>query len=382
MANENGHIYAPVSTDDVASVLGMASHDVATLCMSDNINQASLIVPMSVLSPHIGPESFEDIVTDGDDIPSSTGTSGWQKAKWGFYVPYVTNPANIRTICALQWRRKALSANSFKCLVHFDGYRHNATPLLPLNADVDVDKEIVVSIKAPGVSTNVLSETGIGNNGGTVSVANVLGTGLRYGCSIYRNKDGGVATLLGHYINPNPSSSNTEFTEIPVIYTGITGESGWTYLIFPWVTDGNIVNGNIQSNSKFYGLKMSSDIDTIIVKEIKDYRVYFTNIVREGNTLTVTVKNTFPSTTAAKILSDFKVHFLDTTSHESESKTVTLSPFAPLSVAPESTATRTFTVPTGNDYNFSKAQNIRVSAKYDGETIYSMYLLDAGVSTS
>lgn len=55
--NNNGKITAPVNTDDVSSVLGVGSHDVATLCSAkDKINPASKCKPIR----YDKPESLSD----------------------------------------------------------------------------------------------------------------------------------------------------------------------------------------------------------------------------------------------------------------------------------------------------------------------------------
>ena len=46
MGHANGIITAPVNTDDISATLGVASHDVATLCTSDRINQWSRHKPV------------------------------------------------------------------------------------------------------------------------------------------------------------------------------------------------------------------------------------------------------------------------------------------------------------------------------------------------
>jgi hypothetical protein len=45
--NSNGIISAPVSIDDVKTVLGVASNDLATLCKSSNINMWARFKPIN-----------------------------------------------------------------------------------------------------------------------------------------------------------------------------------------------------------------------------------------------------------------------------------------------------------------------------------------------
>lgn len=51
MSVNNGKITPPISIDDVKSVLGESSNDVATLCKSANINKWAKYKPMSIAKP-------------------------------------------------------------------------------------------------------------------------------------------------------------------------------------------------------------------------------------------------------------------------------------------------------------------------------------------
>lgn len=51
MGYSNGIVYTPVNTDDVGSALGVASHDVATLCTHDKIKTWSKFKPVKVDTP-------------------------------------------------------------------------------------------------------------------------------------------------------------------------------------------------------------------------------------------------------------------------------------------------------------------------------------------
>ena len=48
MGHANGIITAPVNTDDISATLGVASHDVATLCISQKVNKRSRFKPYPI----------------------------------------------------------------------------------------------------------------------------------------------------------------------------------------------------------------------------------------------------------------------------------------------------------------------------------------------
>lgn len=65
MGHANGIITAPVNTDDISATLGVASHDVATLCTSDRINRWSKYKPIRGGDYHTLPgEGFKGTAAD------------------------------------------------------------------------------------------------------------------------------------------------------------------------------------------------------------------------------------------------------------------------------------------------------------------------------
>lgn len=271
MANNGNHITAPVNTDDVSSVLGVNSHDIATLCRSDKINPYSLIRPGYTTYPSFGPESFENYPEMGT-IPSS-GSSGWyyKRAKWGYYVPCVGNPAYIKNVYLQPWVFNAPSGDSFDCLTHFDGYRHNARPKLPVEPRIIPEKEILVSISPPSPQKEILSSTGKGNNGGVVALYEVLGS-VRLGFTLFQG-----TSIKGAYLYPTPIGTS-DLQEIVLIKTATIALSNREYTVIPWATDGNIVNGEIVAGSNFFGLKFSKDFEGFITIHTDTVYVYIGNV--------------------------------------------------------------------------------------------------------
>lgn len=271
MSYDNGHIYAPVSVNDVKSVLGIASDDVYTLCDSnDAINPNSLIRPLHCVIPEFSPDDFETANNTG---PVPTAGSGWyyNEAKWGYFVPYVSNPANIKLIYEKEWIRDIPSGTSYRCLTHFDGYLHNVVPTLPVSAQMVAGEKIRVFLWPGNVQKNIISSTGKGNKGGVVAIYEVLGS-VKIGCTVFKGN-----TLVGHYISPSKIGT-TQFQDVVQIDTNITATSLATYTIIPWATDGDILNGAVVYGSKFFSLKFSSDFNGYIQDTIPSTTVAITNV--------------------------------------------------------------------------------------------------------
>lgn len=258
MANENGHIYAPVSVDDVKAVLGETSNDVAALCMSKNINPYSLIRPMPVNVPWI---SVKDMKTQQiGDIPNSDENYAWERKQWGYQVPYVRTPALIETIKDISWYRPSADASHWKSLNHFDGYRHDAQPsFMWAIGNVPQGDEIVVMFDF-GMAQDVVSETGKNNNGGIVGIMEVFGDEpFYYGVMI--RYGGSVHYAYGNQIIPNETYYGT-------LKTGLIARAGLTYTITPFISDVDFASAN---QGKAYGLKFAPSYEsskTITIPEL------------------------------------------------------------------------------------------------------------------
>ncbi|MDE6072408.1 MAG: hypothetical protein K2G53_07635 [Muribaculaceae bacterium] len=255
MAINNGHITAPIGLHEVAQFLG-EPQDIYSICTSKNINPYSLIRPTFASSPNIGPEHFN--VLDGVNDPVSPPDADWVYAKmrWGWFVPCVGNPYDVDKIKDEPWVHKDPVGDSFYCMSHFDGYRHNVKPestvdFLPIPGD-----PLILLFNFGVAQPDAVSGDGRNNKGGVVSIPNVLGA-VTVGCSVYRNE-----TLVGHYTCPNP---------IPVdgtgggstLVTGLTVQSNSRYRLVPWATDG----------TRYFSLKYEPGFKTSFEKEVKSSSV-------------------------------------------------------------------------------------------------------------
>lgn len=145
MGHANGNITAPVNTDDVSSVLGVSSHDVATLCTHEKVNKWSKHKPVRGESP-------ADYDTWTRDTGNIRATSGYP-IRWGMELPFNTQQQlNISSITTglkwlkpLAWRaahrtnatsegnvrnyvyKKPVLGTDFCRLTDFVGYWHTAT---------------------------------------------------------------------------------------------------------------------------------------------------------------------------------------------------------------------------------------------------------------
>lgn len=157
MGHANGKITAPVNTDDVSAVLGVGSHDVATLCSDDNgkvkkINKWSKYKPVIINSPmqtHL--TATADQWYKGDD------------GKCGFSIPIGAPGANGPTVANL-YKSNAWEYNppspyiydstgkiiggrgDFCRLEDFIGYDHNAKPFLYSGIKKDTEYEVNLQI--------------------------------------------------------------------------------------------------------------------------------------------------------------------------------------------------------------------------------------------
>lgn len=107
MGHSNGVITAPINTDDVSSVLGHASHDVKTLCMSDKIKKYAKYKPVIIDTPVDITDAQRRAVNYGMNVRQTTLT----QAKANTQMPWLYN-----AIGSTNWGR----------LTDFDGYDHNS----------------------------------------------------------------------------------------------------------------------------------------------------------------------------------------------------------------------------------------------------------------
>ncbi len=118
MGHANGRITAPVNTDDISATLGVASHDVATLCTSDRINRWSKYKP----------------IRDGSytTLPAASfeGTAADKAEGIVFGLKCATPVSRLTGIheCDFSYVGKP-GDGDWKRMTDFVGYDHNAGPL-------------------------------------------------------------------------------------------------------------------------------------------------------------------------------------------------------------------------------------------------------------
>lgn len=256
MANENGHIYAPVSVDEVRVVLGESSTDVGTLCMSKKINPYSLIRPMPVGAPWIGVKEMK--VQHLGDLPSSVGNEQWEYKQWGYQVPYVRGTVYLDEILEMAWRRPDADESHYKNIDHFDGYLHNIQPVFYWNVgsvggkgELVSEEEIIVILGFGLPQIDVVSSSGVKNNGGCVSVLEVFGgEEFYYGVRIKHS------TYTNYFFSKEALTS--ESIPMGVIETGMKAVAGRRYEFTPFITNLPVETANPR-DLKFYNLKFAPD---------------------------------------------------------------------------------------------------------------------------
>ena len=116
MGHSNGYITAPINTDDVSATLGVASHDVGTLCTSDSINRWAKYKPVRVDTPAEIDDAQRKAVNHGLVVTNALQSDGYtyNLAKWTYNKPDGT-----------WWKR----------LTDFIGYAHTSKPPIYIMSD-------------------------------------------------------------------------------------------------------------------------------------------------------------------------------------------------------------------------------------------------------
>lgn len=255
MSVSNGHVTAPVGVFEVAQLLGCAYLDVGHVCNSDNINPYSLIQPAPASYPSFGVENMEE----GWDHGSSPGNSSlfYEPLLWGYWVPYVAQPANIINIMNNAWVR--YGAKGYFCLNHFDGYLHKVKPTLPIiSYTVETGKRIAVSFMVggkPSAVVNLVNGVAKGNPGGAVSIGHVFkGKDIWVGFCLFTRNLNSVTNLRDTYLSPNKVNFDTALSLVDTVVTDFNADADTDYYIVPFVTDG----------SNYYSLKYAEDYEPYI----------------------------------------------------------------------------------------------------------------------
>lgn len=100
MGHANGVITAPVNTDDIGSVIGSASHDVATLCLDNKIMKFNKNKPYRGTSPAVADRKNDNAGTNNDNGTGKfcgnrgSGTTTGFPCYWGMRYPMNTSVQN------------------------------------------------------------------------------------------------------------------------------------------------------------------------------------------------------------------------------------------------------------------------------------------------
>lgn len=113
MANSGGHISKPISVEDVASVLGVNSTDIGTLCRSTKINKWSKYKP-------IRNNTNFGILNESE----------FKEANYGFNIPRYSSAITLKnSLASAGWIYQY--ANGIYRLTDFNNYSHRAPKILP-----------------------------------------------------------------------------------------------------------------------------------------------------------------------------------------------------------------------------------------------------------
>lgn len=94
MSHQDGHITAPVNTDDVSSVLGENSHDVGTLCLSGSIVKWNKSKPYRGTSPTVYDRTTHNSANQTGMYLGSRGQATGYPVYWGLKYPMNTAQQN------------------------------------------------------------------------------------------------------------------------------------------------------------------------------------------------------------------------------------------------------------------------------------------------
>lgn len=136
MPIKNGIMEKPISVADVAKVLGSTSLDVGTLCRDSNINPYALYSPRFTTKP--GSIINKDFTSEVDPTSRYPSGASYKVAPYGILIPGIAADIGVGltafNFARLQWIiPRPDDKYSFKCLHHFEGYKHDAQPGLTFN---------------------------------------------------------------------------------------------------------------------------------------------------------------------------------------------------------------------------------------------------------
>lgn len=307
MAHSGGLISAPINTDDVSSVLDVASHDVATLCTSSQINPAALFRPRySSANPGLQLRGSDgkflaaantEIAGNISQRPSAT----YQCPNLGIWVPefalrnltssnYGTMHSQARNTWFVPVPDKG-GVGSFKILDHFDGYDHNASFKDPV---------LQVSVTKKNTTTNTIqimfSTPSPVSQPGVISVGNMFGgKGYYFGAVVFRgtNAEGIQQSDTMIVFSSGTAIKSDAATTVTLSKDDTPPNAATTtyyYRIIPFVC--NKANITSALDTDFYSIHMSDDYPGIYTMKVgdsatgggvKDYYFAWTEPANTGN---------------------------------------------------------------------------------------------------
>lgn len=250
MGHSAGVISAPVNTDDVSEVLGVASDDVKTLCVSDQINPAALYRPRYMGGMvHVAPENFQSTLKDL--VPPSSGVSGitMKCVNYGVWVPYITSTINGYPWDAgrIRWNPRPCDSTQFGDLTHFIGYNHQAKFTNPVTSILcSQGAKIKVTFQDRSASDTISARTLFSDN-----------EDAYFGFFVYEyTGDGPVLSGTGA-VTPKLYVNNYSVAQCSSAYAVVSdfdASAGHGYDIIPVI----VVDNN--DDLEYYGLNISDQV--------------------------------------------------------------------------------------------------------------------------
>lgn len=158
MSIVNGIITAPVSIEDVKSVLNESSNDIATLCKSNNINMWSKYKPVKLRKKFVS----DTLNSDGKSWTSPSGKLGWWLGNntvndAALVIPLVTSKSNFDNNKAKWTYNKPYGGDSSPYrLSDFAGYYDDAqapiSPAYPVTNEFFISQTATFSIRTTNTS--------------------------------------------------------------------------------------------------------------------------------------------------------------------------------------------------------------------------------------
>lgn len=281
MGYSSGKITAPVNTDDVSAVLGVTSHDVATLCTHEKLEKSAAIFrprfssnnPGLYLVGSDGKFSAAANTEIANNISQKPSSGTWQCPNLGIWVQEFVlrnlTPSyygNMHSYARSTWfvpiPDKGGTA-SFKILDHFIGYDHNAKIADPI---------ITLDVNRKNSTTNTvqiqMSTPSPASYPGTISVGNMFGTASSaskrwyFGAVVFRgtNAEGITQSDTMLIFGSNVAIKNDAATTVTITKDDTPPNASTTiyyYRIIPFVCDRASVTS--ATDTTFYSIHMSDD---------------------------------------------------------------------------------------------------------------------------